>query len=66
VTIKFDSDSKAAEAQRKKVYAEAAKDGSLIGGAHLSFPALGRLHADGKGYDWIPLNYSPVKPAGAK
>ena len=66
VTIKFDSDSKAAAEQRKKVYAEAAKDGSLVAGAHLSFPALGRLHANGKGYDWIPVNYSPVKPVAAK
>ena len=66
VTIKFDWNTKLAAEQRKKLYAEAAKDGSLIGGAHLSFPALGRLRADGKGYDWIPLNYSPVKPAAAK
>ncbi len=66
VTIKFDSDTKLAAEQRKKVYAEAAKDGSLIGGAHLSFPALGRLRTAGKGYEWIPINYSPVKPVAAK
>ncbi|MBV8633571.1 MAG: MBL fold metallo-hydrolase [Burkholderiaceae bacterium] len=66
VTIKFDSDTKQAAVQRKKLYAEAAKDGGLIGGAHLSFPGLGRLRTDGKGYDWIPLNYSPVKPVATK
>ena len=66
VTIKFDSDSKSAAVQRAKIYAEAAKDGSLVGGAHLSFPALGRLRANGKGYDWVPINYSPVQPAVAK
>ena len=66
VTIKFDWNTKLAAQERKKLYAEAAKDGSLIGGAHLSFPALGRLRSSGKGYEWIPINYSTVKPAAAK
>lgn len=61
VTMQFDSDSKAAATQRKKAYAEAAKEGYLVAGAHLSFPAIGRIRANGKGYDWIPYNYSPVK-----
>ncbi len=61
VTIKFDSDSKAAKAQREKIFAEAAKDGYLVAGAHLSFPAIGRIRAEGKGYVWVPLNFSPVK-----
>lgn len=68
VTIQFDTDSKAAAADRKKVFADAAKQGYMIGGAHISFPGLGRLRADGKGYRWVPINYVPVredKPAAA-
>ena len=61
VTIKFDTDSKAAALQRKKAYAEAAKQGYLVGSAHISFPGIGRLRADGKGYVWIPVNYVPVR-----
>ncbi|MEO8102171.1 MAG: MBL fold metallo-hydrolase [Betaproteobacteria bacterium] len=61
VTIKFDSDSKTAAAQRKKAYADAAKQGYLVASAHISFPGIGRLRAAGKGYTWIPVNYSPVK-----
>ncbi|MES2423470.1 MAG: MBL fold metallo-hydrolase [Pseudomonadota bacterium] len=61
VTIQFDTDSKAAAAQRKKAYAEAAKQGYLVAGAHLSFPGIGRVRADGKGYRWIPVNYSVVR-----
>jgi glyoxylase-like metal-dependent hydrolase (beta-lactamase superfamily II) len=61
VTLKFDSDSKAAAEQRKKAYAEAAKEGYLVAGAHLSFPAIGRIRAEGKGYVWVPYNYSPLK-----
>lgn len=58
VTIQFDYDSKSAAAQRKKVYAEAAAKGYYVGVAHISFPGIGRLRAEGSGYVWIPVNYS--------
>ncbi|MBC3880423.1 MBL fold metallo-hydrolase [Undibacterium sp. LX40W] len=61
VTIGFDSDSKAAKAQRKKAYAEAAKEGYMVGATHLSFPGLGYIRAEGKGYVWVPVNYVPVQ-----
>lgn len=60
VTIKFDSDSKAAYAQRQKAYADAAQQGYLVGAAHLAFPALGYVRKEGKGYAWTPLNYAPL------
>ncbi|WP_256856690.1 MBL fold metallo-hydrolase [Variovorax sp. KK3] len=59
ITIQFDTDSKAAAAQRRKAYTEAAAQGYLVGGAHLSFPGIGRLRAQGNGYVWIPVNYAP-------
>ena len=55
--IHFDSDSKAAIAARKQAFAAAAKEGYLIGSAHLSFPGLGYVRAEGKGYAFIPVNY---------
>ncbi len=61
VTIQFDGDAKAAAALRKNAYAEAAKQGYLVAGAHLPFPGIGRLQADGKGYAWVPVNYSPLR-----
>ena len=61
VTILFDSDSKAAAAQRKKIFALAAKEGYLVGAAHISFPGLGHMRADKEGYDWFPINYTPIK-----
>ena len=61
VTIKFDTDNKAAALQRKKAYAEAAKQGYLVASAHISFPGIGRLRAEGKGYAWIPVNYSGLR-----
>jgi glyoxylase-like metal-dependent hydrolase (beta-lactamase superfamily II) len=60
VTIDFDSDSKTAAAARKKEFADAAKAGYMLGGAHLQFPGLGYLRAEGKGYRWIPVNYTQM------
>jgi glyoxylase-like metal-dependent hydrolase (beta-lactamase superfamily II) len=61
VTIGFDSDDKAAYASRKKVFDDAAKNGYLIGAAHLQFPALGHIAVQGKGYRWIPVNYTQMR-----
>lgn len=58
VTIAFDTDNKAAEAERKEAFAAAAKGGYLIGAAHLQFPALGHVRASGKGYQFVPVNYT--------
>ena len=57
VTILFDSDSAAAAAQRKKAFADAAKNSYWIAPAHVSFPGIGHLRADGNGYRWIPIAY---------
>ncbi len=62
VTIKFDTDNKAAAKERAKAYADAAKHGYLVGSAHLSFPGLGHLRKSaGKGYTFIPVNYSSLR-----
>ncbi|WP_422010829.1 MBL fold metallo-hydrolase [Roseateles sp.] len=58
VTIQFDSDPKAAAPAREKAYAAAAQGGYYVAVAHVSFPGIGKLRADGKGYDWLPVNYS--------
>lgn len=61
VTIQFDSDSKAALAQRKAAFADAARQGYMIGASHLQFPGLGHLRAQGKGYAFVPVNYTVPK-----
>lgn len=58
VTIQFDTDSKAAVVQRKNAFAQAAKEGFLVGASHIPFPGLGHLRLDGKRYVWVPMNYS--------
>jgi glyoxylase-like metal-dependent hydrolase (beta-lactamase superfamily II) len=61
VTVGFDSDEKAAAAARKRVFDAAAKGGYLIGGAHLQFPGIGHLRAEGQGYRWVPVNYTQMR-----
>ena len=58
VGIQFDTDSTIAIAERKEAFAAAAKGGYLIGAAHLSFPGLGHVRAHGKGYQYVPVNYT--------
>jgi glyoxylase-like metal-dependent hydrolase (beta-lactamase superfamily II) len=58
VTIDFDMDRKLAAAARATVFAQAAKEGALVGAAHISFPGLGHLRAQGKSWQWVPLNYT--------
>jgi glyoxylase-like metal-dependent hydrolase (beta-lactamase superfamily II) len=60
VTIQFDTDSAAAAAARKKLFADAAGHGYWVASAHLSFPGTGHLRAAGTGYDFVPVNYSAV------
>ena len=57
VAIDFDSDQLEARRQRQKAFADAARSGYLIAPAHMSFPGIGHLQADGSGYRWIPLPY---------
>ncbi len=61
VTIQFDTDSKAAAAQRQKAFDAAAKEGALVGAAHIQFPGLGHLRKEGKSYQWVPVNYTQMR-----
>ena len=62
VTIRFDSDSKEAAAQRQKVFAEAASQRYWVGGAHIAFPGLGHVIKAGDAYAWVPVNYPQPPP----
>ncbi len=63
VAIQFDTDQKAAVAERKKADADAAKNGYLVGITHVSFPGVGHVRTGpgGKGYEWLPINYTSNK-----
>lgn len=58
VTVEYDVDPGQAAASRARVLDAAAKQGYLIGGAHLSFPGLGHVRAEQAGYSWAPIPYA--------
>jgi glyoxylase-like metal-dependent hydrolase (beta-lactamase superfamily II) len=60
-TLPWDTDSKAAAAERVKNFNDAAKQGILLGGAHLSFPGLGYVAVNGMGFQWLPLTYKQLQ-----
>jgi len=57
VTIAYDVDPEAARAQRLRAFADAARAGYLVAPAHMAFPGVGRLRAEGRAYRWLPLPY---------
>lgn len=63
VTIAFDTNSAQSLEAREKAFADAAKQGYVIGLSHVAFPGLGHLRMadDKQGYIWVPLNYSSLK-----
>lgn len=63
VTIQFDTNSAMAMKAREHLLADAAKNGYVVGLTHVAFPGLGHVRAadQGKGYAWVPLNYSSLQ-----
>ena len=61
VAMIFDNDKKLAIAARRRILQLAAKDQALIAGAHLPFPGIGRVRAEGKdSYAWVPVEFTPL------
>lgn len=56
-SVEYDSDVRAAQRSRRAMLRLAASRHYVVGAAHIGFPGLGHLRAEGKTYDWIPVNY---------
>jgi len=48
---------------REKLFAQLAKDRTLVAAAHISFPGLGHVRKEGAAYAWVPVIYQPVASA---
>ncbi|NGY05744.1 MBL fold metallo-hydrolase [Solimonas terrae] len=59
VTIQYDTTPTAAEAQREKVLADAARSGEWIAAAHIAFPGIGHVVKAGDEYAWQPIETKP-------
>jgi glyoxylase-like metal-dependent hydrolase (beta-lactamase superfamily II) len=60
VSLQYDLDLPAAREQRKKVFADAAEHRYWVAGAHLPFPGIGHLRANGSGYTFVHANYTSL------
>jgi hypothetical protein len=60
VTVHYGVDPNEAVAARLRVLGDAAKQGYLVGGAHLSFPGLGHVYAVKNGFS---CRQQPTEPA---
>jgi glyoxylase-like metal-dependent hydrolase (beta-lactamase superfamily II) len=58
VADRFDVDAAAASTIRTALFKDAAAHGYWVAGAHLSFPGIGHLRTDGRGFEYIPLNHT--------
>ncbi|MGO4331282.1 MBL fold metallo-hydrolase [Cupriavidus sp. 2TAF22] len=61
VAMEFDVDSRQAVTTRKALFAQAARGQLWVAGAHLPFPGIGHVRAEGKGYAWVPVEYGPLR-----
>jgi len=58
VTAVFDIDQRAAAVRRNKLLPMLSREDVVIAGPHMAFPGLGRLHKNGKNYNWVPVVFT--------
>src|SRR6202166_4660768 len=58
ITVVFDVDPTAASATRDQLLRKLASEDVLIAGPHMLFPGVGRLHKEGSGYNWTPVQFN--------
>ena len=61
IGIDYDVDGPSAIKAREQLFEELAANGTLIAGAHMQFPSLGRVRKDGAGYAWVPVLYRDLQ-----
>lgn len=63
VSISFDVNSQKAISSRQAVFSAAAASKTWVTAAHLPFPGIGHITAEGKHFQWVPVEYGPYKRA---
>ena len=58
VSLRGDTDQDRSAATRQRAAADAARLHYWVALAHVSFPGIGHVRPAGKGYEWVPINYS--------
>lgn len=63
VSIGFDVNSAQAINARQAVFSAAVTSKTWVTAAHLPFPGIGHITAQGKHFQWVPVEYGPYKRA---
>jgi glyoxylase-like metal-dependent hydrolase (beta-lactamase superfamily II) len=58
--VAYDSDPELAQQTRHKFYDMAAAEKATVVGFHFTFPSIGHVEKDGKGYRLVPAQWNPV------
>ncbi len=56
-TIQTDWDIKLSALHRRTIFADVARNEYYAAAAHVAFPGIGKLRAEGDGYTWVPISY---------
>jgi glyoxylase-like metal-dependent hydrolase (beta-lactamase superfamily II) len=58
--VAYDADPELAQQTRHKFYDMAAAEKATVVGFHFTFPSIGHVEKDGKGYRLVPVQWNPV------
>ena len=56
-SVEYDTDAQIAQRSRRAMLQLASTRHYYVAAAHMSFPGLGHIRANGNEYEWIPVNY---------
>ena len=56
-TVQYDWNTRQSAQQRRRIFADVARNGYFVATAHVAFPGIGKLRAEGAGYAWVPISY---------
>ena len=56
ITITYDVDNNAARQQRLAQFRRLAQEGVVVAGAHMPFPGIGHVRAEGQGFAFVPVD----------
>jgi len=56
-SVEYDTDAQSAQRSRRAMLQLASTRHYYVAAAHMSFPGLGHIRANGNEYEWIPVNY---------
>jgi glyoxylase-like metal-dependent hydrolase (beta-lactamase superfamily II) len=61
VAFAYDNDFQAAASQRRRMFEALSQSGVAVATAHMDFPGIGHIRAQGRSFEWVGTPYSLAK-----